>query len=109
MITRWRTVPVEVEAVEWTGYPEDVRPLFRGAAVIVAADRRLWVPTLRGGRWALLGDWIVRTPDGELSIWPDPGFRAWHVRIDEQPATTPMRPPSGPITDPTPTSILDMT
>ncbi|MEV0619588.1 hypothetical protein AB0I81_40160 [Nonomuraea sp. NPDC050404] len=85
MITRWRTRPEprDVEAVEWLGYTEDVRPLFGEALVEVTADRRLFVPTLRGGRFAQLGDWIVRDAAGELSVWQEPGFHAYHEPLQD--------------------------
>ncbi|MFF4989638.1 hypothetical protein ACFY19_20765 [Streptosporangium saharense] len=89
-MTRWRTIPREVEAVEWIGYPEQVRDLFGRAPVTVDARRRLFVPTLRGGRFAELGDWVVRTPDGELAVWIDPAFRAHHEPIAD--TTLPLNP-----------------
>lgn len=81
MVSRWRTRPDtrEVEAVEWVGYPDDVRPLFGDAPVETTPDGRLLVPTLRGGRHAYLGDWVVRDAAGELSVWQEPSFRAYHV------------------------------
>lgn len=81
MIRRWRTRPAEVDAVEWLGYPDEVRPLFNEAPVRVDDLRRLFVPTLRGGTLADLGDWIVRSADGELAVWPEPGFTAHHERV----------------------------
>ena len=39
----------------------------------------IWVPTVKGSRPAVLGDWIVRTADGTAAVMDAEAFAARHA------------------------------
>jgi hypothetical protein len=78
--TRWRTIPVEVDAIQWTGdnYREVAGLLERAGVYSVAstslANDELAIHLPDGDIYVPLGDWIVCSGDGQLRLVPDAEF-----------------------------------
>jgi hypothetical protein len=72
----WRKRPVEIQAIQWTGYNIEAVAAFMGVqytgrfsmrrdSATGEFGRRLLVPTLEGEVLASPGDWIIRGVQGE--------------------------------------------
>ena len=63
---RYRKKPVEIEALQYTGYNHDAVMFFtNGQAVWAPREGKLTIPTLEGDHTASAGDWIIRGVKGE--------------------------------------------
>ena len=68
-MTRYRSIPVEVEAIQWDGTTVgamEIQDWSRGSVRFLFDELRLWVTTLEGGVKAQEGDWIICGTKGEF-------------------------------------------
>lgn len=93
-MTRFRSKPQEVEAIQWNGANADAIRAFIGTARLLSSDnaivcggavmgRRTSIQLLAGKDGAQgfvpvpLWHWIVRSPDNHSDVWPvDPTYFA---------------------------------
>lgn len=81
---RYRTIPVEVEAVEWTGKNLDAIRELAGHDRIKTTgnDRLIDVYTRQGNVVTGLGWFIVKTANGVISACPPDVFKETYVHVD---------------------------
>lgn len=90
---RYRKIPVEVDAIQWTGDNKDAIEAFthgKARLKIVPGPGRgvheaLVIHTLEGDMRAALGDWIIRGVESEVYPCKDSVFRKTYEPLDEQP------------------------
>lgn len=100
-MTRFRTKPTEVEAVQWNGsaYGTYVGKEYANgmsgedAYGVEHTVTCCYITTSRGCLRVRLGDWIVTGADGERRLFRPKAFRAAHE------AMQPPGPQPGPVTD----------
>lgn len=62
---KYRKLPVEIEAVQWTGSNhQEIEDFVKRAITIVEPD--LYIETLEGTMMASQGDWIIKGVKGEF-------------------------------------------
>lgn len=62
---KYRKKPVEIEAVQWTGYNyEEIQEL--GERNMTRSGNDLYIYTLEGAMRATIGDYIIKGVNGEL-------------------------------------------
>lgn len=71
---RFDEAAVADELAEWCGGSVERVPAEDGSVVTT-----VWAPTRRGPRPAVLGDWIVRSAEGDVQVMDATAFAARHA------------------------------
>ena len=71
---RFDGAAVADELAAWCGGSVDRVAVEDGTLVTT-----VWAPTSRGPRPAVLGDWVVRTPEGDVQVMDATAFAARHA------------------------------
>lgn len=79
---RFRKKQVEVEAVQWTGDNAD-----EAGRLLLFTGQDIGAALARHGLGVLKGDYIVRDPDGFLSVLSEPTFLDRYEPADPQPSS----------------------
>lgn len=83
---KYRQRSVAVDAIQWSGHTRSLTPLAPWTKVIyapeVTADSRLIVRNMDSIITAEIGDWVIKGPDGSLSIMKDAQFQTLYERAD---------------------------
>jgi hypothetical protein len=92
-----RSTAALVDVVEWTGNNlEDVQALLhvagRAPNIIPQPNRTLLILTHTGSVRAAPDDWVIRDPEGVISICPASAFRDLYTLVEE-PAPEKTAPP----------------
>lgn len=68
MVNRYRTMPCEIEAIQFTGTDENKIELhrFMGFQYYVDGNGNVVIPTLEGNMIASIGDYIIKGLRGEF-------------------------------------------
>ena len=66
MIKKYRKKPVEIEAVQWTGYNIKEIADFTEGNMAITEDNLLCIFTLEGIHLALVGDYVIKGIKGEF-------------------------------------------
>lgn len=97
-MARYRKLPVEVDAVRWTGLEEDLPSVFelvdfdklpRSLVMVKPAIEfaptlgSLTIPTLEGDMTASPGDWIIRGVNGEIYPCKPDIFEKTYEAVEE--------------------------
>ena len=63
---KYRKLPVEIEAVQWTGKNDEEISAFAGSSRYMTQEGDLMIHTLEGDHHALVGDYIIKGVKGEF-------------------------------------------
>ncbi len=66
MIKKYRKKPVEVEAVQWTGFNIKEIAIFTEGKIAINEDNEIYIYTLEGVHLASIGDYIIKGIKGEF-------------------------------------------
>lgn len=66
MIKKYRKKPIEVEAVQWTGFNIKEIAIFTEGKIAMTKDNLLCIVTLEGVQLVLVGDYIIKGIKGEF-------------------------------------------
>lgn len=80
-MSRFKSVQYDIDAVQWKGeVTPEIKSLFEDDEIVVKTlgDPLLCVPIVPGPRYAKVGEWVIRYPDGEFDVSDDEDFQSMY-------------------------------
>lgn len=84
MKAKYQRKPDEVDAVRWTGENEDeIKDFIGDHRQVFTGHDRILIPHTGGIASAVVGEWIVKHPNGGLTVLSDPTFSAMWLAVPD--------------------------